>query len=119
MRATFNVRPRARHLRAALRGLTAVNRLILREQPLPALYDSGVRYRPEALGREEWWRADEVWRHKYGDCEDLACWRAAELQNAGEIGAYADVVKLRPRRYHAVVRRERGDIEDPSRILRR
>jgi len=105
-------------MRAALRGLTAVNREVLREGNLPALYDSGVRYKPEGLGMENWQRADETFARGCGDCEDLACYRAAELNLAGELGAFADVIKTGSRRYHAIVRRDDGSAEDPSRILR-
>ena len=119
MRVRLNVKARPQFLRAALRGLTAVNREVLREGQLPSIYASGVRYQPEALGQENWQRADETFARGFGDCEDLATWRAAELQLDGEVGAYADVVQTGARKYHAVVRRADGSIEDPSRALKR
>jgi len=115
----LNISARPELLRAALRGLVAVNREVLRGTDLPALYDSGVRYQAEGLGAEEWQRADQVFARGRGDCEDLASWRVAELQLAGELDATVDVVQTGPRKFHAVVRRADGTQEDPSRLLRR
>lgn len=117
LRATFTIAARPEHLRAALLGLVALNRVILAERPLPPLYESGVGYRAEVLGSEEWQSADQVYSRKEGDCEDLAAWRAAELQLGGELGATVDVVKTGARKYHAVVVRGDGSYEDPTRIL--
>lgn len=119
MRAGIDIPPRPEYLRAAVLGLVGVNRLVLRERRLPPLYASGVVYRAEALGSEHWQRADQVLRAGYGDCEDLAAWRVAELQEAGELLATVDVVKTGPRKYHARVMRASGAVEDPSRDLRR
>jgi len=115
---TIQVPPSRPCLKAAVLGLVALNRAVLRSQNLPPLYQSGVTYRPEGLGRERWLRADEVFAEDHGDCEDLAAWRVAELQVAGELGASVDIERTGTRKYHAVVRRADGTREDPSRILR-
>ena len=55
---------------------------ILRARPnIPRLYDTatGVRYQREPRGQEDWKDIPSIIRDHHGDCEDLACWRAAEL----------------------------------------
>lgn len=117
-RASIRIRPGRAALQAALLGLTALNRVVMRERHVPPLYTTGVVWKREPRGREDWDTADIALARGYSDCEDLAAWRAAELQEAGETEARAIVVPTGPGRWHAVV--ERGDgtrsIEDPSRI---
>jgi len=83
---------------------------------LPVLYDSGIVYRRESRGHEEWQSAVELLRSMQGDCEDLAAYRAAELRMEGEPATVA-IIRTRRGSYHAVVRRADGTLEDPSRIL--
>mgnify|MGYP003437480107 FL=1 len=82
----------------------------------PKLYDSGIRYKEEPLGQERWNDIPTVMSRGIGDCEDLACWRSAELVMQGiaavpkwllrEVGQF--------RIYHIVVLHPNGVIEDPS-----
>lgn len=102
-------------VQALLDGLTAINRAWLRHHKAPQLYASGVRYKRER-GKEAWQAIPAVLRAGSGDCEDLASWRAAELQDRGE-RARAVLVKVRPRQLHVMVRRQNGRLEDPSRRL--
>jgi hypothetical protein len=44
------------------------------------LAKSGVRYRREPKGPENWQNIPETLSRGYGDCEDLAAWRIAELR---------------------------------------
>lgn len=99
---------------AALSGLQSLDEEILREGLAPAsLYDTGARYKTEP--RETWRHAMDVAREGWGDCEDLAAYRAAELNVSGEDpGARVMTYKTGPKRYHAVVERSGGVIEDPS-----
>lgn len=115
MRATVDIRPGSGMLTAILEGLVRVNEIILLETMLPPLYTSGVKYEREC-NTEHWLTADQVYARKMGDCEDLACWRAAELRGAGD---HAEVIVTQggSRLYHVRVRRQGGQIEDPSRIL--
>lgn len=84
---------------------------------VPPLYRSGVRYRREPRGQERWQLPWQTFEAGHGDCEDLAVWRAAELRLAG-YGARPVVYRTGPRTLHVVVwRDDRGDIEDPSRLL--
>jgi hypothetical protein len=98
---------------------TRLNEELLRARDsTPSVYGSGVRYEIEPPGREDWDPADVLLRRGWGDCEDLAAWRAAELRDVGE-RARADtyVSRERPdgsRVWHAVVVRSDGSVEDPS-----
>lgn len=101
-----------------LDGLVILNRSILKDSGLliPPLYESGVRYeREKNPGHEEWLDAWAVFQQGWGDCDDLACWRCAELQLQG-VAARIDlnVQALKPARFHVRVRLPNGRIEDPS-----
>lgn len=107
---------------AAGKGLVAVNLELLRQakasgRPLPDLRLSGVRYRQEPYGREEWDNVLTLLRRGWGDCEDLAAWRAAEVQLQGgkaELAVRPSRSGI-PGRYHAVVwRPDLKKFEDPS-----
>jgi hypothetical protein len=112
-----------------LRGVVANNRVIIREalkrgRRVPPLYSSGVRYErePWAGKFEEFADILTVLKRGWGDCDDLAAWRVAELQEMGEnadIRIYTRPVKRKNQRrmMHVVVRRASGEIEDPSRYL--
>ena len=114
---------------AFLRGVVLSNQVLIRERkklgkPIPPLYKSGVRYE-----REPWDHVEEfadiltVLRRGWGDCDDLAAWRVAELRESGETGA--DIrIYWRPKKkpnsplmMHVQVRRANGAVEDPSRFL--
>ena len=103
--------------------LTAANVVSMRRKPRAPLYESGVRYQqekrgPDGMRREEWLIVGELYRRGVGDCEDLGCARAGELQVQGE-RAYARAFPRRDRKpgWHIKVVRGDGSIEDPSRIL--
>jgi hypothetical protein len=82
----------------------------------PPLYESGVRYKNEP--RDVWRHCADVLGEKWGDCEDLSAYRAAELRVSGEDpGAAVRTYQSGPGRYHAIVRRGDGSLEDPSREL--
>jgi hypothetical protein len=104
-----------------LEALTAVNVSWLREHGgAPWLYESGVRYEEEPPGRDEWQDIPETLLRREGDCEDLACWRLAELRVRSGEHAVPFVKRSvhGPRTiYHVAVRRADGALEDPSRIL--
>lgn len=110
-------------IEGAASGLVNLNLALMRRarqqgRQAPPLYKSGVRYRREPAGQETWDSWDRVLRRGYGDCEDLAAWRAAELRfNGIDRGARVAIVRTGPKLMHAVVRRSNGAIEDPSRRL--
>ncbi len=121
----INVPPIPEAIEAVAEGLVRLNVALMRYADergvaLPPLYESGIVYRREPRGREWWESAEDVAalaNKRSGDCEDLASYRAAELRYWD--GEVARVAILRTARgtFHAVVEREDGTLEDPSRIL--
>ena len=111
-RAILKIPTGADTFQAALEGLVRVNQLMMRKVQIPPLYNGGIRYQRES---EETWRTcKEVAGSGYGDCEDLAAYRVAELRNSG-IDKNATVhVKKSPAGFHALVTRGDGSREDPS-----
>ena len=102
-------------------GLVLVNQRFIETYPrTPMLYDSGVLYRMEH-GTEIWQDIPSLIMSRFGDCEDLACWRAAELRVEGiDALPYITWRKASDKSgtiYHALVRHPKGLIEDPSRAL--
>ena len=104
-----------------LEALTAVNVAWLREHVnAPSLYESGVRYEEEPPGRDDWQDIPETLSLRVGDCEDLACWRLAELRvrSLEDARPFVKRAVYGPRTvYHVAVRRSDSRIEDPSRVL--
>jgi hypothetical protein len=96
-------------LRVCLDALTTIDRLYLRAHPeTPSIYDSGVQYVEEPDGAEDWQDVPTCLRMGIADCEDLACWLAAELIERHGLDVKADFTKqvLPDGRtlYHIVVR---------------
>lgn len=110
-------------MEAAVEGLTLINEVLLEEMsaaPIrpPRLYQSAVRYRRP--GKRRWHTIADLYDLLEGDCKDLAAARCAELRYyEGERAVPVVYLTRRAHRYHAVLRRADGTIEDPSRILRR
>lgn len=99
-----------------------INQIYLRTHSVPPLYKSGVRYQNEPVDGscEEFATIEPVYTRGWGDCDDLAPWRCAELRNNGEkakIRIQWKRQKSGRKLFHIVVRRGDGSIEDPSRIL--
>jgi hypothetical protein len=110
-------------LTLALEGLVRMNEKVLADVSIggagyPSLYESHVRYRREPRGQEDWKTADRVFDDGFADCEDLSAVRAAELRAEGD-PAIALVMPTQRGKFHAVVLRGDGEIEDPSRVLLR
>lgn len=103
-----------------LHALTAIDLDWLNAHPTtPRLYAAGVVYKAERLGMEIWRSIPRVRALGFGDCEDLVCWRVAELRKDGENAHAFSKRKRTPRGwlYHILVRRADGTIEDPSQLL--
>ncbi len=101
-----------------LEALTRCNVLWLEAHPqTQLLYDAGVRYRQESMA-EAWLDIPHVLELKFGDCEDLAAWRCAELRVRGINARPFLKWYNRPNQgitlYHVQVRHPDGSIEDPS-----
>lgn len=108
-------------IKLMLDALVNIDLIYLKTHNCPELYKSGVRYEREPVGKvEEFAAVPVVMSRGWGDCDDLACWRVAELRANGELGAKVRILwrkKPTGRLYHIVVRRENGDVEDPSLLL--
>lgn len=103
-----------------LDALVNVDLVYLKTHNAPELYRSGVRYEREPVGKvEEFAAVPVVLGRGWGDCDDLACWRVAELRAHGEDAKVRLIWRKRAdgRLYHVLVRRADGTIEDPSLIL--
>ncbi|HEY0711730.1 MAG TPA: hypothetical protein VGF45_03595 [Polyangia bacterium] len=111
-----------------MEALCQINEGHLAQKAYPPLFEAGVRYRREQ--GERWRDVPTLIERGEGDCEDLACWRIAELRASG-VHAFPYVAFQRRNgayRYHALVERfKRFDrkagrfvgqtVEDPSRVL--
>lgn len=109
-----------RVLAILLRALVDANCVFLAtHRATPRLYRAGVRYRAERWPRERWKGIAQVLRDGEGDCEDLACFRAAELVVRGvaaePIYRFRRLGRLSV--YHILVRYPDGSLEDPSLLL--
>lgn len=112
-----------RRVTGLLEETIALNMQIMRERPVPYLYSTDVIYRPEPPGPEEFANvlqclglAPRVSRlpGRWGDCDDLMCWRVAELRTFGEHATPRIVWRARLKgSKHAQVRRGDGSIDDP------
>jgi hypothetical protein len=103
-----------------LEALVQVNIEYLKAYPsTPALYRSGVVYQREEEHGESWQDIYVTQKYGSGDCEDLACWRTAELRYEGVDAhpfiRWRDLSKSRL--YHCMVILPNGELEDPSLTL--
>jgi len=107
---------------ALLRGLTAVNVELLRDDPSLFLRAARAHYRREPFGTEDWQTAYSMAVTGDGDCEDFGSLWAAAMQLAGD--PYAEAVatpmgqESRPpyRRILHITSRGNGLEIDPSMI---
>lgn len=115
-------------LNALLECLVQLNVALMRSQKFPPLYTTRVRYRQEPLGQENWRDAALVLRDGFGDCEDLAAYRVAELRVMHQLPArcvfrwkmFVVGGKSRVKLYHILVGVPHNGkllIEDPSKRL--
>lgn len=128
--------PRSRKaLLYLLEALTNMNRVWLKFQGSPSIYESGVRYmrdpgHSKTPKEENWIIIPEVIDNGGSDCKNLAAWRCAEQREKGVI--CRPYLKWKRRNngtlYHVLVQYgievpgtdggfEWGYMEDPSRLL--
>jgi hypothetical protein len=105
------------HMKTLLACLTMCDRLYLRAHKgkVPPLYQSGVVYEEEFGEQDDWCDIPTTRAMGHGDAEDLACWRAAELQEQGVMAWPTfdrDHGCLHPK-----VRYADGRMEDPATIM--
>lgn len=107
-------------LDAALESVTRTNTSLVRNGKAPpaaaVIKAKRVRWQAEPPGDEHFDLPATMLKRGWGDCDDLAPWHAGSLRASGvDPGARAIVRKSGPKRWHAVVQRSDGSIEDPSR----
>lgn len=105
-------------LDGALESVTRLDEALIKDGAVPTFAEAvdSVRWQPEPPGQEHFDHAGKVLARGHGDCDDLAPWHAASLRVTGEDpDATAIVKRSGPSRWHAVVRRGDGSIDDPSR----
>lgn len=103
-------------LDASLEAVTRLDEQLL-DGGLPTFREARnrVRWAPEPKGDEHFDHAGLVLKRGKGDCDDLAPWHAASLRHTGEDpNARAVVKRSGHRKWHAVVERGDGSIDDPS-----
>jgi hypothetical protein len=105
-------------LDAALEAVTRTNEQLIADGTVPTAQEaiaSGVKWKPEPPGDEHFDNAARVASRGWGDCDDLAPYHAASLRVTGEDPeARATVIRTGPKRWHAVVERSDGTVDDPS-----
>ena len=121
VRCVVRVTQKIRNYRALLECLVKVDEWALRQWPFPPLYESGVRYELEPQGQEVWQSTPALYLRGVGDCEDLAAHLTAELRLQGD-NAVPNMEQTGQspfggRLWHIDVKRQNGQIEDPSSVL--
>jgi hypothetical protein len=105
-------------LDAALEAVTRLNEDLIATGKSPTsrqLIAQGARWEPEKPGDEHFDHGALISARGHGDCDDWAPLHAATLRVTGEDpGAKAIVRKSGPKRWHAIVQRSNGTIDDPS-----
>jgi hypothetical protein len=106
-------------LDAGLEALTRLDQAQIERGDVPMFRDANpgtdVKWKPEPPGAECFDHAAKALKRGWGDCDDLAPWHSASLRASGEDpDAFARVVKSGPNRWHAIVQRGDGTIDDPS-----
>lgn len=106
-------------LNAGLEAVTRLNEQMIAAGEIPGVdrfLRYGVVWKPEPPGDEHFDSGDRMLKRGWGDCDDWAPLAAASLRQSGEDpGATAVVKRSGPKRWHAVVQRSDGTIDDPSR----
>jgi hypothetical protein len=98
-----------------VRALCAYDVLWLRRNPsTPNIYESGVRYRTQPVGVEQFKPIPMVIAAGEADCDQLAPWRAAELRERHGIKALPEVRQMGKALFHVYVRLPDGKVEDVS-----
>jgi hypothetical protein len=105
-------------LDGALEAVTRLNEQLIASGASPTseqLIEQGAKWQPEKPGDEHFDHGALIASRGHGDCDDWAPLHAASLRVTGEDpGARAIVRKSGPKRWHAIVQRSDGAIDDPS-----
>jgi hypothetical protein len=105
-------------LNGALEAVTRLNESLIRSGQVPTFEQAlanGIKWRPEPPGDERFDHAGIVMSRGWGDCDDLAPYKAASDRVTGkDRNAQAIVQRSGPALWHAVEQRGDGSIDDPS-----
>lgn len=105
-------------LDASLEAVTRLNEDLISEGEAPHFDDvkHRIRWKPEPFtDGEHFDHALKVIGRGWGDCDDQAAYLAASLRTSGEDpGAKAVVRRSGKKKWHAVVKRSDGSVDDPS-----
>lgn len=105
-------------LDGALEAVTRLNEDMIKSGVSPTsdqLIEEGAKWKPERPGDEHFDHGALIAKRGHGDCDDWAPLHAATLRVTGEDpDARAVVRKSGPKRWHAIVQRGDGSIDDPS-----
>lgn len=96
----------------------------MKQKKYAPLYDSGVYYKAEPPGFEDWLDTPHLYDQGFGDCEDIACTYTAEKRERHGILS-VPCVKFKDfvvngkliTLIHVLVLNPDGSIEDPSKVL--
>lgn len=116
------VQQRVELARRYLEALVYANRVIIRAGLVPPLNQTATRYAMEPPSPdEEFADAFTCYQRGWGDCDDLAAWWCAELQERGIPATLVfkanEFVPNKRRLIHCMVRLPNGRIDDPSKTL--
>lgn len=105
-------------LDGALEAVTRLNEQMIKDGSSPTadqLIARGAIWKPEPPGQEHFDHGALIAKRGEGDCDDWAPLKAAQLRVTGvDPGARAVVKKSGEKRWHAIVQRSDGSIDDPS-----
>jgi hypothetical protein len=120
MRMTANLPDHGAILEGVLAGFVAASAAEIAAGIVPPFPDqTGVKYREEGSGEEQWKLPHETLADGQGDCEDLAIWECGGWHvSGGDPGARVVLMRTGDRKLHAVVLLSSGDTSDPSARLR-
>lgn len=104
-------------LDAMLEGVTRLNEELIRSGEVPPYSETrdAFRWKPEPPGAEHFDHAKLLLDRQWGDCDDIAPYKAASDRVTGkDPGARAVVKRSGPRRWHAYEEHSDGSASDPS-----
>lgn len=104
-------------LEPVLEAITRANALYYQTGKFPGLFESGVKYRREEPGFEEWRAVPSLYAHGFGDCDDLACALAGQFRANGYHSAKAIPIIMSDKLVHVLTDVPGVGIYDPSTIL--
>ena len=107
-----------------LESQVVINQWQMRRRKFAPLYKSGVIYRAEEPGYEDWLDTPTLYAQGWGDCEDIACTYAAEKRERHKVPA-VPCIKFKDFNVdgrlitliHVLVLLPDGTTEDPSKVL--